>query len=215
MKAPVLAVAVLTCLLPSISTAQVATADVNRAVTQLRGAALGISPLFFADVSNAEGAEAVHRLNEAVEWLGINAGRSDVSTITPEYLRSLERSAELLKQRRSIQAVRDVIEELEAKVAHCRALGVGMGGTIRLRVNTRRSTGPVGDWQVVYLLKIYETLSGATPINFPQLSTPTEATVEPGRYWIWARDPATGRTTERSLVRVVGQKELFVDLPVP
>src|SRR5438128_12355822 len=122
MKAPVLAVAILTCLFPSHATAQVAAADLNRTLTQLRGATLGISPLFFADVSNAQGAEEVHRLNEAVEWLGINAGRSDLSTISPEYLRALERSAELLKQRRSLQVVRDVTEELEAKVAHCRAL---------------------------------------------------------------------------------------------
>ena len=38
-------------------------------------------------------------------------------------------------------------------------------------------------------------------------STPTEPRLEPGRYWVWARNPATGRTSERALVRVAGQND--------
>ena len=113
------------------------------------------------------------------------------------------------------RAILDVTSELEAKVEHCRVLGVGMGGSVLMRVNTRRRAQSVGDWQVQYLLKIYEHLAAATPCDAPRLSTPTETHGEPGRYWVWARDPATGRTTERVLVRVVGQPELAVNLFVP
>jgi len=90
-----------------------------------------------------------------------------------------------------------------------------MGGSVLLKVNTRRGSETVRDWQVVYLLKVYEHVAGAAPIVFPSLSTPTEAALEPGRYWLWARDPTTGRTSERALVRVLGRPELAVDLPVP
>ena len=67
----------------------------------------------------------------------------------------------------------------------------------------------------LYLLKIYERIKGASPAAFPTLSTPTEVRLDPGRYWMWARDPATGRTSDRTLVRVAGQTELPIDLPVP
>ena len=121
----------------------------------------------------------------------------------------------MLKGSKDQSLILDVTSELEAKVEHCRVLGVGMGGSVLIRVNTRRRAQSVGDWQVQYLLKIYEHIAAVTPLTFPRLSTPTETRVEPGRYWVWARDPATGRTTERVLLRVAGQPELAVDLVVP
>jgi len=90
-----------------------------------------------------------------------------------------------------------------------------MGGSVLLRVNTRRGSSSVNNWQVFYLLKIYETAAGTSPTTFPTLSAPAETRLEPGRYWIWARDPATGRTSERALVRVSGKQEFRIDLPVP
>ena len=46
-------------------------------------------------------------------------------------------------------------------------------------------------------------------------SSPTEMELEPGRYWVWAVDPVTGRMSERVLVPVTGQKELLFDLDIP
>ena len=92
--------------------------------------------------------------------------------------------------------------------------GIGMGGSIDVAVNTRQGGVAVGSWQVFYLLKIYEYVKDASANTFPRLSTPTEARLDPGRYWLWARDPATGRTSQRALVRIVGQTRLQVDLPV-
>jgi len=90
-----------------------------------------------------------------------------------------------------------------------------MGGSVVLRVNTRRQSQTINNWQVLYLLKIYEGARGTAPTTFPTLSAPAETRLEPGRYWIWARDPATGRTSERALVRVSGKQEFRIDLPVP
>jgi hypothetical protein len=155
------------------------------------------------------------RLVAAVQWLSNNYTRANPAEISGEYARSIEIAAELLKGEPTAEVVADVADELEAKVEHCRLTGVGMGGSVLLKVNTRRGSAAVGDWQVLYLLKIYERVSQASPGNFPRLSTPTETPVEPGRYWVWARDPSTGKVSDRSLVKVAGEKEVLVDLPIP
>lgn len=156
------------------------------------------------------------RLVQAVTWLVRNADadRGRAAQISEEYVRTLQRVTHLL-QVPSGAVLDDVTNELEAKVEHCKALGLGMGGSVLLRVSTRRGPQTVSDWQVFYLLKIYERVSGAAPLTFPTLSTPTETNLDPGRYWLWARDPATGRTSEPTLVSVAGRKEFLVDLPVP
>ena len=155
------------------------------------------------------------RLTAAITWLINNHPRTNPADLSVEYVRSIQQAAELLKIEPSPDVVEDVTSELEAKVDHCRKLGIGMGGSVLLRVDTRRVGAPVENWQVLYLLKIYERVPGAVPGNFPRLSTPTERPVEPGRYWIWARDPSTGQVSDRSLVTVAGQKELLVDIAVP
>ena len=150
-----------------------------------------------------------------VDWFIAESKRSSGAEITPEYIRSFTRVTELLKSRPSPETLADVAAELQAKREHCRALGVGMGGVVKLLVNTRRGSAAAPDWQVLYLLKIYEWVPGAAATNFPRLSTPTELDLEPGRYWVWARDPATGKVSERILVKAAGQRELMVDLSVP
>ena len=215
------ATALLVLVLPREASAQVRAADVRETLQELRSAyfefAKRETPL--RDNSPALN-NLLKRLLTAIDWLNNRVATTDPAAVSREYLRSLERAADLLKQMKApgklnLQIAADLADELEAKVEHCRLLGVGMGGSIVLRINTRRPTGPAPDLQVMYLLKIYEHVKGGSPVTFPRLSTPTEATLEPGRYLVWARDPATGRTSERALVRVVGQKELLVDLPVP
>lgn len=154
------------------------------------------------------------RLRAAVRWLQNNAAGADLRRLTREYVRSLERAASALERRPLPPVVEDVTRELEAKVAHCQRLGVGMGGTVAVRVETRRGGAAVPDWQVQYLLKFDDWLK-TPPRTFPKVSTPTEVRVEPGRYWLWARNPATGATSERVLVDVVGVTSLPVDVTVP
>jgi hypothetical protein len=69
---------------------------------------------------------------------------------------------------------------------------------------------------VFYMPRVFEAARSATPDLFPQLSSPTQETLVPGRYVMWARDPVTSRVGERTVVKVgEGRKELLVDLPVP
>jgi hypothetical protein len=154
------------------------------------------------------------QLISATQWLQGNVKKTRASDVSREYVSSLERAAQVLSSATRAEVVEDVTRELEAKVQHCRSLGVSMGGSVLLRVNTRRAARVVGDWQVLYLLKFDEWLK-TPPRNFLRVSSPTEMNVEPGRYWIWARDPATGTTSDRVLVEVAGRKELLLDLPVP
>src|SRR5262249_52392420 len=90
---------------------------------------------------------------------------------------------------------------LAEKGGRCRAIGIGMGGSVKLQVKTRRANQEIGNWQVLYLLKIFENAPGVTPGLFPRWSSPTEESLEPGRYWMWARDPVSKQTSERVLVR--------------
>lgn len=156
------------------------------------------------------------RLDSAFQWLDRRRTAPDTA-VSDEYIRSLQRIAELLARRRlnlTAALLDDVTRELETKVDHCRTLGIGMGGSVRLTVNTRRGSAVVPNWQVFYLLKFDEWLK-TPPRTFPRVSSPTDFDVEPGRYWIWARDPATGKTGERVLVQVEQKTEIAVDLPVP
>ena len=190
--------------LPHFADAQVRRVDLELALGQLGLAAQALPPV-----------PAVSRIQTAVAWLVDRSKTTNPAQVSIEYVRSLQQLAELMRLDRRATVMDDVAEELEAKVEHCRRLGIDMGGSVVLHVNTRRGKETVGDWQVFYLLKVYEHVKGAAPIVFPSLSTPTQTALEPGRYWIWARDPSTGRTSERALLRVVGRAELNVDLPIP
>jgi hypothetical protein len=154
------------------------------------------------------------RLTEAIRYFQYSQQDTDFRLLTREYVSTFERAAEMLERGWNPAAIEDLIRELETKVAHCRALGIGMGGSVTLRVNTRRRGAVVPEWQVLYLLKFDEWLK-TPPRTFPRVSSPTEATLEPGRYWIWARDPATGTISERVLIEVAGATSLLVDVLVP
>lgn len=155
------------------------------------------------------------RMNDDAQWLLDRYSQTEPGAVTEPYVQSLQRAAELLNAHPTDEAIGDVAADLKAKREHCRELRIGMGGTVILRINTRRGPADVRDWQVIYMLKIYEWVPGATPLNFPRLSTPTEMALEPGRYWIWARNPANGTLSERLLVKAAGQRELTIDLVVP
>ena len=124
---------------------------------------------------------AGHRLNAAgglrsrvalaSEWLLVrSAGNPDVS---PDYIAELERAADVLESRsRQPELLEDVAKDLELKTAHCRQLGIGMGGRIRLLVNTRRTGQAVNNWQVFYLPKIFQNAPGVSPESHSRVEQP-------------------------------------------
>jgi hypothetical protein len=115
--------------------------------------------------------------------------------------------------RQSLEAVAD---DLEAKLEHCQKSGGKLGGSVLVRVRTVQSGQEAGKWQVFYMPRIFEVSPNAVPDLFPQLSSPTEELIVPGRYLMWVRNPSTSKVGERTVVKVgEGRKELVVDLPVP
>jgi hypothetical protein len=112
--------------------------------------------------------------------------------------------------------VESVAEDLEIKLDHCMKSGGTLGGSVIVRVRTVRGSEERKSWQVFYMPRIFEAAASASPDVFPQLSSPTEESLVPGRYVMWVRDPVTARLGERTVVRVGdGRKELLLDLPVP
>ena len=113
-------------------------------------------------------------------------------------------------------ALQSLAEDLEIKLEHCTLSGGRLGGSVVVRVRTLQGAEERKSWQVFYMPRIFEAAGNASPDLFPQLSSPTEETLVPGRYVMWVRDPATSRIGERTVVKVgEGKKELLLDLPVP
>ena len=99
---------------------------------------------------------------------------------------------------------------------HCNRSGGKLGGSVTVRVRTLKGGEEIKSWQVFYMPRVFEAAPNARPDLFPQLSSPTEETLVPGRYVMWVRDPASARVGERTIVKVgEGKKELILDLPVP
>lgn len=114
------------------------------------------------------------------------------------------------------QALQSVADDLETKLEHCRRTGGKLGGSVRVRVRTLQDGQEIRSWRVFYMPKILEVSDTATPDLFPQLSSPTEELLVPGRYVMWARQPGSDTAGARIVVKVgEGRPELLVDLPVP
>jgi hypothetical protein len=132
------------------------------------------------------------------------------------YIGALEAALTLGNAATLAAAVDAVAEDLEIKLEHCTMSGGRLGGSVVVRVRTLQGGTESRSWQVFYMPRVFEAASNATPDLFPQLSSPTEETLVPGRYVMWVRDPATARIGERTVVKVgEGRKELLLDLPVP
>ncbi len=109
-----------------------------------------------------------------------------------------------------------VAEDLDIKLEHCNLSGGKLGGSVVVRVRTVAGAQESRRWQVFYMPRVFEAAANASPDLFPQLSSPTEETLVPGRYVMWVRDPTTARLGERTVVKVgEGKKDLLIDLPVP
>lgn len=112
--------------------------------------------------------------------------------------------------------LQSVADDLEVKLEHCTKSGGKLGGSVIVRVRTLQGSEEIKSWQVFYLPRVFEAAANASPDLFPQLSSPTEEALVPGRYVMWVRDPASARLGERTVVKVgEGRKELLLDLPVP
>jgi len=132
------------------------------------------------------------------------------------HVTALEEALKTGEIERLTTTVESVAEDLEIKLEHCTKSGGTLGGSVVVRVRTVEGGEERKSWQVFYMPRIFEAATSASPDLFPQLSSPTEEALVPGRYVMWVRDPTTARLGERTVVRVgEGRKALLLDLPVP
>jgi ankyrin repeat protein len=133
-----------------------------------------------------------------------------------EHLAALDAALTVGDAGRLAATLEAVADDLEIKLEHCLKSGGGLGGSVNVRVRTVQGGTESRSWQVFYMPKVFEAASNASPNLFPQLSSPTDERLVPGRYVMWVRDPATARLGERTVVKVgEGRTELLLDLPVP
>jgi hypothetical protein len=123
--------------------------------------------------------------------------------------------ADILQTNPEVQIVKDIADELEARRDYCVLNNVGMGGAVTVSVHTRNQQKEVPNWQIYYLLKIFEQNPAVAAGAFLKWSSPASEVVEPGRYWFWAKDPKTNSQSERKLVSLSGAQSVSVDLFVP
>lgn len=132
------------------------------------------------------------------------------------YIAAIEAALKLGDAAALAATVDAVAEDLEVKLEHCMLSGGRLGGSVVVRVRTLQGGTESRSWQVFYMPRVFEAASNAAADLFPQLSSPTEETLVPGRYVMWVRDPVTARVGERTVVKVgEGKKALVLDLPVP
>jgi hypothetical protein len=150
----------------------------------------------------------------SVKWPAESPG--DYRDNLAAYVAALEAALKAGDVERLTDMVETAAEDLEIKLEHCVQSGGKLGGSVLVRVRTLQGAAESKSWQVFYMPRVFEAAANASPDLFPQLSSPTEELLVPGRYVMWVRDPATARLGERTVVKVgEGKKELLLDLPVP
>ena len=156
------------------------------------------------------------RINQVANWYLDQMSRLEwTANYSRDYFLSLQAMADTLQTTPEIQTVKEIAAEMETRRQYCIQNNVGMGGSVKVQVHTRNLRKEVPNWQVYYLLKIFEHNPAAAPGAFLKWSSPTSEIIEPGRYWFWAKDPATNRETDRKLVPLSGAQAVSVDLFVP
>jgi hypothetical protein len=172
---------------------------------------------------------AAERARSAVDELlsrWENRGSADTGKVPPVYLDNLlqlgRRLSSMSRVRRDDPQLKtmlnDIAADLHTKLAYCIATKTTLGGLVQLRVHTRRGPAEVPNWQVFFLPKMLESAPGAEPDLFPKYSSPTDISIPPGRYVIWAREASTRQLAAKLVVRVGGSegvRDLELDLPVP
>jgi ankyrin repeat protein len=156
------------------------------------------------------------RINNVVNWYSARLSAPQWRpTYSRDYFLSLQAMADVLQANPEAQIVKDIADELEARRDYCLLNNVGMGGSVTVSVHTRNQQKEVPNWQVYYLLKIFERNPAVAPGAFLKWSSPASEIIEPGRYWVWAKDPKTNSQSERKLVSLSGAQSFSVDLFVP
>jgi hypothetical protein len=107
-----------------------------------------------------------------------------------------------------------IADDLQIKVADCRAWGAGR--LITVIANTLRNGQPDPGWTVMYK---WVSVSGLNSIDlsFPQISTPTSKALPPGVYAVYAQKQVgdTLKKTAPITVSAFQEQKVKCEIPVP
>jgi hypothetical protein len=124
-------------------------------------------------------------------------------------VRSLPRSA------RTFEALLPLIaEDLSVKRIHCSYEGLAARQPVRV-LTKRQGVTEVKGLEVLYLEKFFEFDEKARPHQFRGFSSPAVDDLVPGRYVVWARDPANPAKRAPRRDARVGKTERDVKAAVP
>ena len=142
-----------------------------------------------ADVLKAI-AQAHYAAGQALlSWRGARAD--------PDFFRAIDFDLHVFDQALADPADQSLREELllAAEDVQLKATACAWpnGGPTRfsLTVRTVKDGAEIAGWRVFSMLKILRLYTNVAPEGFPQLSSPTKTTLEPGRYLVWAEHPGT------------------------
>jgi hypothetical protein len=113
-----------------------------------------------------------------------------------------------------VRELEQIAADLEVKLRHCELTGTSLGGKVKVRVRTRRSGEEAKGWTVHYLSKFAESVGGVDVRRFPLFSSPTEWSLSPGLYVVWATQ-GDSVASSKSTMTVLGKDTLDFDLAVP
>lgn len=192
----VVAVSMLVTLAPATPDAQDTGTNVRQTLRALRQR---------VDKLNVPSRAAIFR---SLSWLDDNSlGRGPVNDMMR---RSLQADLDSLADaetmsREALNAVtKAVADDLAIKVAYCDARSAGMNATVEVSVRTWRGKTQEGSWGVAFITAPLAILHRDRAERFPAFSSPTKLRMAPGRYVIWAQDPADDRVKGRSVEITVG-----------
>lgn len=157
------------------------------------------------------------------DWKFIDRRWSPLKPLDPTYrmnltiyVYSLESALREPDQAKAYSMFQDLAADLRIKANHCRATGTGLGGLVNVIVKTQRGDTEVAAWQVYWKPKILEFAKQYRAEAFPKPSSPTSQELAPGRYLMWAQDPATGKRGNEEVVTIgEGKKAVDKTLFVP
>jgi hypothetical protein len=114
----------------------------------------------------------------------------------------------------NVRHLEQIAADLEVKLRHCEVTGTSLGGRVKVRIRTRRGSDEAKGWTVHYVSKFGDSVGSIDTRRFPLFSSPTEWSLSPGLYVVWATQ-GDAVVSPKSTVTVIGKDTLEFDLAVP
>lgn len=111
------------------------------------------------------------------------------------------------------EEIADVLDDLYMKANACLLNGREAVASVSVTVHTKKSGTEVSNWRVLCMAKILRLYPYSSPTAFPQLSSPTQWDLAPGKYIMWAENPDTRQKSQEQEIPIDRKQECDLVLP--